>query len=120
MIDKVKLKKAALQWMEDLNQRNLEKLMQHYADGVEFYSPTVITRWQVSEGKLVGKAAVERHFRKAIEEVPGMRFEFSAILFGVESVIIFYKRETGVLAADLVFFDDTGKVKEVRAYYGEK
>jgi hypothetical protein len=117
MIDKEKLRAAAFQWMDDLNQRNLENLMAHYADEVEFYSPTVITRWQIGDGKLVGKAAVERHFRKAIEEVPGMRCEFSAILFGVESVILSYKRETGALAADLVVFDEGGKVKEVRAYY---
>ncbi len=118
-MDKQKFKRAALQWMQDWNRRNIESVMEHYAEDVEFYSPTVIERWRCAEGKLVGKAAVERHFRKGMEEVPGMQFEFHHILYGVESVILFYKRETGVLAADLVLFNEKGKVREVRSYYSD-
>jgi SnoaL-like domain len=116
-MDKEKLKQSAMQWIEDWNQRNIDKVMTHYADEVEFYSPTVIKRWNKAEGKLIGKALVEQHFRKGIEEMPGIHFEFHAILYGIDSVILLYKRETGLLAADLVVFDEGGKVKEVRAYY---
>jgi SnoaL-like protein len=116
-MDKEKLKQAALQWMSDWNQRDIENVMTHYADDVQFYSPTVIKRWKEAEGRLVGKALVEQHFRKGLEEVPGIHFEFHSILYGVESIILFYKRETGILAADLVVFDQAGKVKEVRSYY---
>jgi SnoaL-like domain len=116
-MDKEKLKQSAMQWIEDWNQRNIDKVMTHYADEVEFYSPTVVKRWNKSEGKLIGKALVEQHFRKGIEEIPGIHFEFHSILYGLESVILLYKRETGLLAADLVVFDEAGKVKEVRAYY---
>ncbi len=116
-MDKEKLQQAAQQWIKDWNQRNLENVMSHYADDVEFHSPTVIKRWNIAEGKLIGKDLVERHFRKGIEEVPGIQFEFHSILYGVESVVLFYKRETGKLAADLVVFNEAGKVKEVRSYY---
>jgi ketosteroid isomerase-like protein len=116
-MDKEKLQQAARQWIDDWNQRNLEDVMAHYADDIEFYSPTVVRRWNIAEGKLAGKAMVEQHFRKGIEEVPGIQFEFHSILYGVESVILFYKRETGKLAADLVVFNDAGKVREVRSYY---
>src|ERR1017187_1413318 len=110
-MDKEKLQQAARQWINDWNQRNLENIMSHYADDVQFYSPTVVRRWNIAEGKLTGKALVEQHFRKGIEEVPGIQFEFHSILYGVESVILFYKRETGKLAADLVLFNEAGKVK---------
>jgi hypothetical protein len=116
-MDKEKLQQAAHQWINDWNQRNLENIMTHYADDVQFYSPTVVRRWNIAEGKLIGKALVEQHFRKGIEEVPGIQFEFHSILYGVESVILFYKRETGKLAADLVVFNEAGKVREVRSYY---
>ncbi len=116
-MDKEKLQQAARRWINDWNQRNLEDVMTHYAEDVEFYSPTVVKRWNIAEGKLIGKTLVEQHFRKGIEEMPGIQFEFHSILYGVESVILFYKRETGKLAADLVVFNDAGKVREVRSYY---
>ena len=120
MIDKQKLKQAAMQWIDDWNHRNIGNVMDHYSGDVKFYSPTVIRRWNETEGKLEGKEAVERHFRKGLEEMPDIHFEFHSILFGIESIILFYKRESGILAADLVMFNKAGKVSEVRAYYGEK
>jgi hypothetical protein len=120
MTDKQKLKQAAMQWIDDWNHRNIENVMDHYADDVRFYSPTVIRRWSEAEGKLEGKAAVERHFRKGLEEMPDIHFEFHSILYGIESIILFYKRETGILAADMVMFNKAGKVSEVRAYYEER
>jgi hypothetical protein len=62
---------------------------------------------------------VEKHFRKGIEEIPDMHFEFRSILYSPGSVILLYQRESGILAADMVKFNDAGKVKEVRAYYEE-
>jgi hypothetical protein len=119
MIDKEKLKKAAQRWMNAWNDRNMEKVMAHYVDDAIFYSPTVVSRWNTPDGKLKGRAAIEKHFRKALEEVPDMHFEFHAILYGTEGVILVYKRETGALAADLVLFNNEGRVKEVRCYYGQ-
>jgi hypothetical protein len=120
MTDKPHLKKAALQWINDWNQRNIDDVMSHYAEDVKLYSPTVIRRWNKADGKLEGKKAIEQHFRKGLEEMPDLHFEFQSILYGIESVVLIYKRETGILASDIVLFNEQGKVKEVRSYYEEK
>ena len=119
MLDKVKLKRAAESWIDSWNSRDMENVMSHYADDVMFYSPAVIKRWAIEEGKLAGKKALEKHFRKGLEEMPGLHFEFHSILYGINNVILFYKRETGGFAADFVTFNDSGKVKEVRTCYQE-
>jgi SnoaL-like domain len=116
MIDKKKLEQAARTWMNDWNNRSIQNLMSHYADDVIFYSHTVTKRWGIPSGKLEGKGAVEKHFRKGMELVPEIHFEFHSLLFGLESIILLYKRETGVLAADYVLFNDEGMVKEVRTH----
>ena len=79
--------------------------MSHYADDVKFFNPTVIRRWNEVEGRLEGKESIERHFRKGLEEVPDICFEFHSILYGIENIILIYKREPGILAADLVIFN---------------
>ena len=111
------IKKAAESWLDDWNGRRFDQVMNHYADDVAFYSPTVITRWNESSGRLNGRQALERHFRKGFEETPGMQFTFHNILYGQDSVVLLYHRETGTLAADYVLFDETGKVKEVRSHW---
>jgi hypothetical protein len=117
MIDKEKTEQAARLWLNDWNNRDFEKVMSHYAEDVEFYSPTVVSRWKEESGKLSGRTAVQNHFLKGIEEQPGMHFQFHAILYGFNSIVLIYKRETGSLSADFVLFDDEGKVKEVRSHW---
>ena len=118
-MDKTELTTNAMQWLEDWNARDMEKIMKHYADDVVLYSPSVIRRWNVPDGKLTGKEAVRKHFAKGLEEVPALHVVFHSILFGINSIILFYARETGMKAADFILFDSSGKVKEVRACYAE-
>lgn len=117
MVDRKKLEESARRWIEAWNTRDMDAIMDHYADDVVLYSPSVIERWSVAEGRLAGKAAVEQHFTKGLDEVPDTRLEFLSLLYGIEGVTIVYRRETGSYAADVVLFDDAGKVKEVRAFY---
>jgi hypothetical protein len=107
---------AANEWIAAWNSGNLEKILDRYTDDVILYSAAAKRRWNAAEGKLTGKGAVENHFLKAFEEVPGMQLEFVTLLTGTEGVLLIYKRETGKIAADLVLFDDLGKIKEVRVF----
>ena len=117
MIDGKELALAAAAWIKALNSGELETMMSYYDDNVVLYSPAVVRRWELQSGRLEGKAAVEKHFRRAFNEMPGMRLTLQQMLIGVESVVLFYQREDGHPAADVVFFNEAGKVKEVRAYY---
>jgi hypothetical protein len=116
MTDKKETEKLARLWMSDWNEKHIEKIMSHYADDVVFYSNTVITRWNEPSGRLSGKEAVEKHFCKGMEEVPDMRFDFHSILYGCESIILVYKTQAGLLAADYILFNEKGLVKEVRSH----
>lgn len=120
MIDSKELAVAADAWIAALNAGELETIMSYYDENVVLYSPAVIKRWALPAGRLEGKVAVENHFRRAFQEMPGMRLKLQQLLFGVESVVLCYIREDGKPAADVIFFNDAGKVKEVRAYYAGK
>src|SRR5438105_188685 len=102
MIDQKSVEEIALKWIEAWNRKDIPAVLTHYEDDVVFYSPTVPRRWNITDGKLNGKDALEKHFRKAMEEVPGMHIELLSILFSVNSLILIYKRENGKIAADEV------------------
>ncbi len=107
---------AANHWITAWNSGNVEKILEHYAEDVVLYSAAAKRRWNAAEGKLVGKVAVGNHFRKAFDEIPEMKLEFMRILAGTEGVLLIYKRETGMMTADLVLFNENGKIKEVRVF----
>jgi ketosteroid isomerase-like protein len=116
MPDKEKLEQAARNWIESWNKRDFNAIMSHYAEEVKFSSAAAARRWKDSAGVLIGKAAVEKHFRKGIEEIPGLRFDFHSILYSPDSILLLYSRENGRLAADSVRFNEDMKVIQVTSF----
>ncbi|HTC01631.1 MAG TPA: nuclear transport factor 2 family protein [Ferruginibacter sp.] len=110
----------ATDWIDAWNKRDIDRIMNHYANDVEFHSPTVNKRWNITEGKLIGKEKLKQHFLKGFEEMPNLHFEFINVVEGKNSVTINYKRENGQLVSDYVEFDENGKGKLVKAYYHPK
>jgi ketosteroid isomerase-like protein len=111
-------KDLALDWIGAWNARDIDKIMDHYADDVEFYSPTVVQRWNIEDGRLIGKAKLKQHFLKGFELAPDLHFEFVSVMAEDNSVTITYKRENGQLVSDYIMLDKAGKAKLVKAYYG--
>jgi hypothetical protein len=110
-------KDLALDWIDAWNKRDIDKIMDHYVDDIEFFSPTVIQRWNIPEGRIVGKEKLRKHFLKGFEVAPHLHFEFVSVLVEDSSITITYKRETGELVSDYIVLDKNGKAKLVKAYY---
>ena len=111
-------RRLAAAWCEAWNRRDLDAVMEHYADDVRFCSPTVVKRWQLADGWLHGKESLRRNFAIGIA-APGLRFELVDVLPGVGSMCVIYRRESGQLVSDTVEFNAEGKAVRVIACYGE-
>jgi ketosteroid isomerase-like protein len=109
--------KAAKEWCDAWNRRDLDAIMHHYSDEVEFSSPTVIKRWGIADGWLRGKAKVRENFAIGLKS-SGLRFELVDVLLGVNSMCVVYRRENGALVTDLVELDTNSKGRRVIACYG--
>jgi hypothetical protein len=109
--------KAAADWCDAWNGRDLDVIMEHYVDDVEFSSPTVVKRWGIADGWLRGSRKVPENFAIGVQ-APGLRFELMDVLLGVNSLCVVYRRESGALVTDLVELDAKGKGRRVTACYG--
>lgn len=111
-------RQIAQSWIDAWNHRDLDAIMQHYGDNVEFSSPAVIQRWgEQTQGRLVGKAALRKHFARGLELQPKLRFDLVDVLVGIDAVTILYRRQTGVLAADIVELSADGTAHRGAAFY---
>jgi hypothetical protein len=81
-------------------------------------SPIITTLIGEPSGKLRGKAAVGAYWAKALRAIPDLRFELLAALAGVNSVTVYYRGHRG-LAAEVLHFSPSGKVREAFAHYAE-
>lgn len=109
--------KAAKDWCDAWNRRDIDGIMRHYADDVEFSSPTVMKRWGIADGWLRGKDKVRENFAIGVK-APNLHFELLDVLIGVNAMSVVYRRETGALVTDLVEVDAEGKGRRVIACYG--
>jgi hypothetical protein len=73
------MRALAEQWIQAWNSRDLDRIMDHYAEDVEFEANTVIRRWQKADGKLRGVTELRNHFRLGLDLVPNLRFEMEDV-----------------------------------------
>ena len=71
------------------------------------------------DGTLAGVAALRDYFARALAAYPDLHFALLEVLPGAGSVVLLYRSVNGLLAAEMMELDDSGRVTRVRAHYAE-
>jgi ketosteroid isomerase-like protein len=104
-------------WVADWNAHDLDSIMSHYAEAIELTSPVAAQLLGTSAGQVVGKANVRAYFQRGLEVYPDLRFQLEDVLWGVHSVVLYYKNQKGTRTAEFMELTTTGKVARVIAHY---
>lgn len=108
--------KFARSWIEAWNHHDLDAVLNHYADDVEFASPLIASIAGEASGMLVGKTNVKAYWQKALQQISDLHFDLREVLIGVDSITLYYQGPKG-MATELLLFDHTKKVKKAWACY---
>ena len=107
----------AKEWIDSWNNHDIEEIISHYADDLQFYSP-VIKQLQVNDvGLITDKETLKAYFEKGLQVYPDLHFHFHEVLAGTSSLIIYYTSINNRKSAELMQFNENGKVNLVRAHY---
>jgi ketosteroid isomerase-like protein len=109
--------KIAHEWIDAWNQRDLDAIMEHYADDITFRSPLIQERMGIARGTITVKTSLRDYFAKGLNSNPTLHFELLQVLIGVDSITLYYQRDNGRQTAEMMMFDETGKVTNVRVHY---
>ncbi len=104
-------------WVEAWNRHDLDLIMTHYEDAIELTSPTVAHLLGTSDGKIVGKTNLRAYFQRGLEAYPELHFHLEDVLWGVNSVLLYYKNQKGTHTGEFMELSATGKVARVVANY---
>ena len=104
-------------WIDAWNRHDLDAIVRHYAAEVEFTSPFVTTLSGEASGTICGREALSAYFRKGLQAYPDLHFELIRTLIGVDSLLLYYRSVTGLLAAEMMIINGEGQIHTVRVHY---
>jgi predicted ester cyclase len=108
----------AQEWVEAWNSHDLDRIMDHYDDQVVLISPVALTLLNNGSGIVQGKLALRDYFLRGLKAYPDLRFDLIDVLWGVETIIVFYSNNVrDSKSGEVMQFSPTGKVSRVWANY---
>lgn len=103
----------AVEWEAAWNSHDLDRILAHYSADVIFRSQKAMRA--VGQGELRGKDALRAYWTKALEAQPDLSFVVVDVLQGYGMLVITYRNQRDVLAAETLRFGPDGLVVEASA-----
>ncbi|AXQ27333.1 nuclear transport factor 2 family protein [Solimonas sp. K1W22B-7] len=119
MLTQTEAEAFAAEWIAAWNSHDLARILSHYAPDFEFSSPFIAQIAGEPSGKLRGHEAVGAYWGKALTRFPELRFDLESVLWGVDSLVIHYRRFDGRRAMEWFEFGTGGKVRRSAAHYAD-
>ena len=117
----VRPESLARQWLERFNAKDLDGLLQLYADDCRHTSPKIRALHPETGGQLVGKVKLRAWWEDAFKRLPNLRYEETALTADEQRAVLEYVRhapnEPPMLVAE-VFELREGRIAASRVYHG--
>ena len=110
----------AQEWVEAWNSHDLERILAHYDEEVVLISPVALKLLNNGDGVVRGKTALREYFLRGIQAFPNRRFDLIEVLWGVETVVVYYGNNVrGSKSAEVMQLTVEGKIRRVWANYDQ-
>jgi predicted ester cyclase len=91
--------------------------MSHYAPGIVLTSPVAARLLNDPSGAVRGQLALRNYFKRGLEAYPNLAFELLDVVWGLSSVVLYYKNQNGTNSGEFMELDTNLKVVRVVANY---
>ena len=100
----------AEEWVSAWNRHDVDAVLAHFADDVEFCSPVAATVTGDPSGVVHGRDALRRYWTTALAARPDLHFELDDVHLGVDCISIQYRNQAGRHVTEMAVFDGDGMV----------
>jgi ketosteroid isomerase-like protein len=104
-------------WLAAWNSKDLNKIIEFYADEVTMISPTVTELTGYQEGITVQKSDIKELYSKLFVQIPELHYSLVAVAVGIDTLTIHYTSCQCDMVADVLKFDGGWKVFKSCTYY---
>jgi hypothetical protein len=106
-------------WVAAWNAHDLDAIMAHYDEDIELTSPVAALLLARRDGRVVGKGDLRAYFQRALDAYPDLRFRLEDVLWGLNSVVLYYQNQKGRRTAEFMELSAGGRVVRVVANYDD-
>lgn len=110
LVNDEQLQRFASGWIASWNTHDLERILSHYAEDVEFMSPLLEQLPGEASGRLTGKAALRNHVIRRLQAAPELRLHLQHALGGIDGCTLIYRDTLDQLTAETMTFGTDGLV----------
>ena len=109
--------RLAAEWVAAWNAHDLDRIIELYAPGIVFQTPTVIDTLGLPDGTVRGLTELREHFARGLARLPDLHFELHDAYVGVRSLAIVYRWADGTPVCELHEYDPQERIERVQALY---
>lgn len=110
-------KQFAHHWLNAWNNHDLNLIMEHYSDEIEFYSPLIASLKFNATGIITSKEALKKYFGLGLSAYPNLNFKLHNIFIGIDTFIIHYTSINNRLSAEVFQLNEFNKAIKVHCNY---
>lgn len=107
----------AHEWLDAWNKHDIELIMKHYDESIEFCSPIVQKVLGIPEGIVRGANNLKDYFSRQLKTFPTLHFQLLDVFASPQSVVLYYKINRGLMAAECMILNSAMKATQVFANY---
>ncbi|HEV2614586.1 MAG TPA: nuclear transport factor 2 family protein [Gammaproteobacteria bacterium] len=116
-IDRNKAWEFAHEWLEAWNKHDIDLIMKHYDDSIEFCSPIVQKILGEPKGVVLGIKNLRDYFTRQLKNFSTLHFQLLDVFTSPQSIVLYYKINRGLLAAEVMLLNADMKAVKVYANY---
>ncbi|MCL7715595.1 nuclear transport factor 2 family protein [Stenotrophomonas mori] len=94
----------AAAWAAAWNGHDVDAVLAHFHDEAVFTSPFARQVLPDTGGVLRGKAAIRTYWSAGLARIPDLHFDIEAVYAGVDTLVIAYRNQKGVLVSEVLRF----------------
>lgn len=117
MIELQQAKIIAAEWIEAWNAHDLERILTHNAEELEYVSPLVVSRLGRIDGTIRTRTDLRAYFEPSLAKDSTLRFELIEVMAGVSSVTLVYRNHRDLIVAETMFVDTKGSADRVYVHH---
>jgi ketosteroid isomerase-like protein len=116
-IDRKKAWEFAKDWVDAWNRHDVDLIVEHYDDSIEFCSPVVKNVLEKADGVVRGKQDLRDYFSKQLDKFKTLEFQLLDVFTSPQTVVLYYKINRGLLTTEVMHLNSEMKATKVYANY---
>lgn len=98
----------ASDWQTGWNGHDLDIIASHYRKDILFRSQKAMPL--MGTGEIIGLDNLKLYWNEALKRQPNLHFTVINVFEGYRMMVISYRNQNNILAAETLYFDDDGRV----------